>query len=92
LRQLYDYLPYDLQNFLIGFEGRKRNRARFGEGFEQVFQNYMERSFWTQEKTEDFQKRRLGGFLAAVFNCAPEDALEKFAQVKEASQIFDEQR
>jgi phenylacetate-CoA ligase len=81
LRQLYDYLPYSLQNFLIGFEGRKRNRVRFGEGFEQVFQNYMERSFWTQEKTEDFQKRRLGGFLSAVFNCPPQEALEKFAQL-----------
>jgi phenylacetate-CoA ligase len=80
ISEIYNYLPIGLQNFLISYEGKKRIQARFGEDFEKIYQEYMGRSFWTQDQTREFRDRRLSDFLALVFKCSPEEALAKFKQ------------
>jgi phenylacetate-CoA ligase len=80
LRQIYEYLPIAIQDFLINYEGRKRHRLRFGQGFEEMYRGYLERSFWTPGQILDFQKSRLLAFLPALFHCPPEEALERFGK------------
>ncbi|HXL72995.1 MAG TPA: hypothetical protein VN963_05150, partial [bacterium] len=53
---------------------------RFGDGFEEIYRAYMDRSFWTQDQVLEFQNHRLAAFLSVVFRCPPDETLEKFAQ------------
>jgi phenylacetate-CoA ligase len=79
-RKIYEYLPIFAQDFLINYEGRRRHRLRFGKGFEETYQAYLDRSFWTPGQTWGFQNRRLLAFLTVVFRCPPDEALERFGK------------
>jgi phenylacetate-CoA ligase len=80
--QIYDYLPLPAQEVLINWAGRRRNRLRFGKGYEEIYQAYLERSLATPGQIWSFQNSRLIAFLSVIFKCPPDEALEKFGKHK----------
>jgi len=93
LRKLYDVMPIPAQETLIRIEGARRNKSRFGKGFEECLQSYLDRSLWDAARVLEYQKLCLEAYLSVVFRCPREEALERYAKhpvmtKREARQYF----
>ncbi len=78
-QKIYDLMPVPVQEWMIDYEGARRNRIRFSGDFEKMLAGYMDRSFWDRGRVLEYQKGRLGDYLARVFQCPPQEALERYA-------------
>jgi phenylacetate-CoA ligase len=81
MRRIYDYSPLSLQNIFVAIEGQRIQWSRYGKDFEKIYREYQERVFWTRERTEKYRDERLSAFVASVFQCPRQEALERFSQI-----------